>query len=110
MIQDIVKIEYPFGVVSEELEIARLPVRTLSANEIFPELYKELWETNILNCGGTYGTRATLLSHSYVTISRFTLPTSWWRSPYSNGQNCWETPKTARLSVWTGFFERFKSL
>ncbi len=57
MIQDIEKLEYQFGFVREESE-PQLPARTLSGSKMSPELYRELWETNILNCSGTYGDKS----------------------------------------------------
>ncbi|MEW6140455.1 MAG: hypothetical protein AB1733_19720 [Thermodesulfobacteriota bacterium] len=55
MIQDIEKIEFQSGIIGFPDAIGQLPLMTLRASKIPPEVHRELRETNILNCGGVYG-------------------------------------------------------
>ncbi len=59
MIQDIVKIEFRSAVVQPPGAIGTLPLLSLPASKIPPEVHRELRETDILNCGGVYGQMGT---------------------------------------------------
>jgi hypothetical protein len=65
VLQDIVKIEYQTGIVEQRSAIGTLPLVRLTSSKIPPEVYRELRETDILNCGGVYGQMDTKTPFQY---------------------------------------------
>jgi hypothetical protein len=55
MIQYFERLEFQSGVITFPDPIGGLPLRTVRAAKIPPELRREIYETDILNCGGVYG-------------------------------------------------------
>jgi len=55
VIQEIVRIEYRTGMLVQGQAAETIPVVKRAASKFPPQLWRELRETDILNCGGIYG-------------------------------------------------------
>lgn len=109
VIQDIVKIEYQAGRVEKGSAISRLPMARLTAAKIPSELYRELRETDILNCGGVYGQMDTKNPFQYDQLRIYLTEDTVEVTVFNRAEVLKTAPddKLLRIDRFMGSLERF---